>query len=580
MKLKSTLLYSAMALAISSAQAADVTFDSDATYNDTQTYDNGFFGGGDGRRITFENGANYTFSGSITIPLAWHHITLNSGASLNVAGGISSDVSGLSLNGGVLTTSGLQLHDSPFWAGTFNDGKQTIEPGDSIINGSTIIASQSNANFITLAGGTGGINGWVANNLWIGNDGAIINSNGFNIGVTMALGNFTGQTGSLTKNGAGILTLSTNNSYTGGTTINAGTLEIAGSNAGNGFIRGVVNVNTGAELRYTGGDGTGFGFNVGNKIDTININGGLVNSQGSMTHVWGATINMTGGELRSNGGVSSQDGLRMEWNNSTVNTLASAETALISGRINLRAEGNYNALVFDVANGAASTDLLVSAAVTQASVVGITKNGAGTMVMSGNSNYTGATNVNAGTLVINGNISTSNVTVQSGATLGGSGTVGSLTVNEGATINPGNSPGILNVNGAYNQAGTLIAEITGTTAGSGYDQINVTGSVNLSGALTLDVTNAGTGYMLNSMIFLILNDAVDAVTGAFSNYAQGTNVGNFGGFDWVISYEADSSNNSFTGGNDVALRAIPEPSAALLGGLGLVGLMRRRRRAC
>ncbi|MEN9991823.1 MAG: hypothetical protein RLZZ224_1525, partial [Verrucomicrobiota bacterium] len=40
----------------------------------------------------------------------------------------------------------------------------------------------------------------------------------------------------------------------------------------------------------------------------------------------------------------------------------------------------------------------------------------------------------------------------------------------------------------------------------------------------------------------------------------------------------NSTSSSFTGGNDVALRAIPEPSAALLGGLSALALLRRRRR--
>jgi len=576
MKLKSTLLYSAIALAISIAQAADFTWGGgNLDWSDESSL------GWNGPPPTF--GDNVIIN-SGTVTLTTNNLTNglssvsigSSGKITQTTGNTWGALNNLILSGGTLEAARVSGNTEAF--GAYQISNTVTVNGTSA---STISSSGSGNIFINLGLAVNDSPTFTTFNV-----GDVTSSSASDLTVSALLGNniatnFTSLSAAgLIKNGAGTMTLTANNTYTGGTIVNAGVLEVSGSIAGNSFIRGAVNVNTGAELRYTGGDGTGFGFNTGNKIDTININGGLVNTQGGMTHVWGATINMTGGELRSNAGVSSQDGLRMEWFDSTVNTLASSSSALISGRINLRGDGGNSEEIFNVANGSAATDLLVSAAITEANgSVGITKNGAGTMVMSGNSNYTGATNVNAGTLVINGNISTSNVTVLTGATLGGSGTVGSLTVNEGATINPGNSPGILNVNGAYNQAGTLIAEITGTTAGSGYDQINVTGSVNLSGALTLDVTNAGTGYVLNSMIFLILNDAVDAVTGAFSNYAQGTNVGNFGGFDWVISYEADSSNSSFTGGNDVALRAIPEPSAVLLGGLGFVGLMRRRR-AC
>ncbi|TAE93305.1 MAG: hypothetical protein EAZ81_00405, partial [Verrucomicrobia bacterium] len=85
-------------------------------------------------------------------------------------------------------------------------------------------------------------------------------------------------------------------------------------------------------------------------------------------------------------------------------------------------------------------------------------------------------------------------------------------------------------------------------------------------------------YQLNDMIFLILNDSTDAVTGTFNGLAQNGFVTSYGGWDWVISYNADSTTSSFTGGNDVALRAIPETSTTLLGGLGALALLRRRRK--
>jgi hypothetical protein len=88
------------------------------------------------------------------------------------------------------------------------------------------------------------------------------------------------------------------------------------------------------------------------------------------------------------------------------------------------------------------------------------------------------------------------VVVNSGATLGGTGTVGGpVTVNSGGTVSPGDSgPGILSTGGTVtiNAGGTLLVEIGGKTAGSGYDRLKVGGIANLGGAISVSVINGFT----------------------------------------------------------------------------------------
>ena len=85
----------------------------------------------------------------------------------------------------------------------------------------------------------------------------------------------------------------------------------------------------------------------------------------------------------------------------------------------------------------------------------------------------------------------------------------------------------------------------------------------------------------NDRFFIIINDGVDAVSGTFVGFTQGSTL-SFGGRDFMVGYTGDSAGGSFTGGNDVVLQAIPEPGAGtlLLGSLGMaLGLQRRRRRS-
>jgi autotransporter-associated beta strand protein len=275
----------------------------------------------------------------------------------------------------------------------------------------------------------------------------------------------------------------------------------------------------------------------------------------------GATLNLKGGTLQATGTFGLFNG--------TAGTNNRAVTLLDQSGIEVTGS-NTLTIAGVISNNA-------NAGVTRP---GFNKTGTGTLVLTGTNTYTGATNVSNGTLIVNGSIATSSLTtVASGATIGGSGTVGALTVSSGGFINPGNSPGILTVSSNYVQAGTYNAEINGLTPGTLHDQISVTGAVDITGG-SLTALFSGS-YSANDLIFILLNDGTDAITGTYTGFAQGATVSNYGGFSWQISYTANNTGvgtGTFTGGNDIALIAvIPEPSVALLGALGALLLFRRRR---
>ena len=452
------------------------------------------------------NAANYAFNAGDSYSAA---------ASLRIWGAVAGGTSGgghVTVNGGNVLVYQPGGSANYYWA---VDSTRVNAGGTITING------HSHIHNLTLAGGElggsavdGTYGGWTVDDpiLVTGGTNSTISARQVNLDhglITVDAGstlNFSGtiRSGSLTKGGGGAMTLSGVNTHDSGTTVNQGSLELAGASSGYAVIRGALTVNTGATVTLTGGDGTGLGWQNGYKVTSLTLNEGTVTAPG-VSHVWNLSggVNMKGGALRGNNGVSDPNGPQLEWNWADV-TVSAAATNMseIGGRIRIREDGGYAGITFTVGDGSAVTDLLVSAAITEASGGrSITKNGAGTLVLSGTNSYTGVTAVNGGTLLVNGTLASVAVTV-SGGSLGGHGTLaGAVTANATGTFIPGSdgAAGTLTVNNNL----TLVSGATfgldvSTAHGSGNDQAVVSGTLTLnntafnlralSGAANLDTS--------------------------------------------------------------------------------------------
>jgi outer membrane autotransporter protein len=140
------------------------------------------------------------------------------------------------------------------------------------------------------------------------------------------------------------------------------------------------------------------------------------------------------------------------------------------------------------------------------------KTGAGDLILTGGSPFSGGTDVQQGRLAVNGSLAASAVSVEAGATLGGSGQVGTVTISPGGILAPGNSISTLTIAGNLTLASGAIYQVQVNPAGAS-DAASVSGTAKLTGAL-LQI-QAADGTYGRQTLYPILS-AQGGVTGQFA----------------------------------------------------------------
>lgn len=325
-----------------------------------------------------------------------------------------------------------------------------------------------------------------------------------NAAVTATLQGVLSGAGSLTTSGVNqtnsiVVLTNTFNSYQGGTTVAGGILQIsADGNLGN--TSGSLNIGNGTLNTGTGittaRSGTIFG--AGTLTSTgSNTFSGSFDGSGSLTFAGGGTFTMSGSNIYSGG------------NTINTTTTLSGNTSSIPGDITFGAAGAI--VIFNQSFDGTNTGDFSGAGTFR-------KQGTGVMTVTGSSaGFTGATSVQAGTLIVDGTFSGSSVTVSSGATLRGSGSVGTTTVS--GTIAPGSSViGTLSVSGnlTLNAGASTHMKIAPLSA----DKIAVSGNATTTGPLVIDPIPGFYGFNASYTILTStgLTDGWSPVTSTVSGF--------------------------------------------------------------
>ncbi|MDZ7618309.1 MAG: LamG-like jellyroll fold domain-containing protein [Patescibacteria group bacterium] len=422
----------------------------------------------------------------------------------------------------------------------------TVSSGTVIFNGGNYYNGTTTISGGTLQVGEGGADGTLGTGDIVNNASLVVNRTG-----TVTFDQSISGTGSLTKQGTGTLVLSGNNTYTGTTTISTGQLTVAHNNALGTTAGGTV-VAGNATLALQGGITIAEAITaIGNSatVGTIRNLSGNNTLSGNITKA-GVT------RLRSDAGTLTIAGNIGGTNNSIY--LSGDGDGRISGDVgtgwNLLKEG--------------SGTWLIDGRIEQLDGAELAVNG-GTLVLAGSNTYTPITNVNTGKLLVNGSTAAASaVSVKSGATLGGTGTIGgTTTIQSGGILAPGMSVGTLGLAGDLTfQAGAFFdVEIA---------DINLADMVQMAGG-TLNAGNA------TIRVSLLDDFDPDAFTSWTILAGEGLINGAFTPEVTVLQGDAFLASNKWfevSYGNSVVLTVVPEPGAGMLLVLALACALLPRRR--
>lgn len=377
------------------------------------------------------------------------------------------------------------------------------------------------------------------------------------------------------NNANSILAINGSSGYSGGTTLNAGTLSL-GSSAGLGT--GLLSLNGGtlasaatsrtvANNVLINGDITlgGLGY-LTTFTGNIDLNNGTRNINLGNSAIFNGVI--------SNGGlnISSSSSTRSFTFNGT-NTYTGLTTA---SNVSLIINGSLLSSVIANTNSTINVNGTIAGSTVSGGTLIVTGSGGNTIINSGTATVNSAglitsSTINGGLLFVNG--TAGNITVNSGGTLGGSGAVGNVILNYG-TLSPGNSPGLLTMNSLDASNGNLLFQLGApTTRGVTYDAVNV------QNLLTLG-QNTTWQFQIDSAYSFQINDSYDLFNWGsldVSIFDSNTLLAALPNLDTSNS-GLQWSVNTFT--TDGSVMVIPEPSPFglfVLGGTALYALRRLRR---